>query len=58
MGVWDEMLVPQVGSGRKGLRAGGGGTSSTALTMCPYSWVGIMVRGSEKQGNREINYNC
>jgi hypothetical protein len=55
MGVWDEMLVPQVGSGRKGLRAGGGGTSSTALTMCPYSWIGIMVRVSEKQGNRGIN---
>jgi hypothetical protein len=55
MGVWDEMLVPQVGSGSKGLRAGGGGTSSTALTMCPYSWIGIMVRVSAKQGNSGIN---
>jgi hypothetical protein len=30
MGVWDEVLVPQVGSGRKDLRAGGGGGLASA----------------------------
>ncbi len=30
MGVWDEMLVPQVGSGRADLRAGGGSVFASA----------------------------
>jgi hypothetical protein len=46
--------VPQVGSGSYDLRGGGGGGSSTALTMCSYSWMGMVFRGSGKQGIREI----